>query len=375
MDLLACRKELDSIDSQIVELFEKRMKICGDVARSKIESGKAVLDAEREKQKIASVREMAHSEFNQQAVQELFTQMMTISRRFQYGLLAEHGRKIELGFEKVDDISKDGVRVVHQGVEGAYSHAATLTYFGDDADIHHVYSFEDAMREVMDETSDYAVLPIENSSAGAVIDNYDLLMKYQVHIVAEIFLPVNNYLLGYPGAELSDIRTVYSHPQALMQCSEYLGVHKEWQQIKWVNTAVAAQKVMEDGDKTQAAVAGEIAGTLYGLKTLAANIQNNQGNTTRFIVVAKKAIYRKDAAKVTISFDLPHRSGTLYNMLSNFIFNGVNMRMIESRPIPGRNWEYRFFIDIEGNLDEPQIANALTAVSQEAQNLRILGNY
>lgn len=375
MDLLACRKELDTIDSQIVELFEKRMEICGNVARSKIESGKAVLDAEREKQKIASVRELAHSEFNQQAVQELFTQMMTISRRFQYGLLAEHGRTIELGFEKVDDISKTGVRVVHQGVEGAYSHAATLMYFGSDADIHHVYSFEDAMREVVDETSDYAVLPIENSSAGAVIDNYDLLMKYQVHIVAEIFLPVNNYLLGYPGAELSDIRTVYSHPQALMQCSEYLGAHKEWQQIKWVNTAVAAQKVIEDGDKTQAAVAGEIAGKLYGLKTLAANIQNNQGNTTRFIVVAKKAVYRKDAAKVTISFDLPHRSGTLYNMLSNFIFNGVNMRMIESRPIPGRNWEYRFFIDIEGNLDEPQIANALTAISQEAQNLRILGNY
>lgn len=375
MDLLTCRKELDGIDSQIVELFEKRMEICGNVARSKIESGKAVLDTEREKQKLAAVKELAHGAFNQQAVCELFSQMMTISRRFQYGLLVEHGRTVELGFEKVAEISKRDVRVVHQGVEGAYSHAATLQYFGEAANIHHVYSFEDAMKEVMEEQSDYAVLPIENSSAGAVIDNYDLLMKYEVHIVAEVFLPVNNYLLGASDAELSDIRTVYSHPQALMQCSDYLNEHKEWQQIKWVNTAVAAQKIKEDGDKTQAAVAGEIAGKLYGLKVLAKNIQNNQENTTRFIVVTKRAVYRADAAKLTISFDLPHRSGTLYNVLSNFIFNGVNLRMIESRPIPGRSWEYRFFIDIEGNLDEPRISNALTAVAQETQNLRILGNY
>lgn len=231
------------------------------------------------------------------------------------------------------------------------------------------------MKEVMDEKSDYAVLPIENSSAGAVIDNYDLLMKYQVHIVAEVFVPVNHYLLGHPDAEISDICTVYSHPQALMQCSEYLNARREWEQVRLVNTAVAAKKVIEDGDKTQAAVASEIAGKLYGLKPLAAEIQNNLGNTTRFIVVTKKPIYREDAAKVTISFELPHRSGTLYNMLSNFIFNGVNMRMIESRPIPDRNWEYRFFIDIEGNLDEPHISNALTSIAQEAQNFQILGNY
>ena len=375
MDLLACRKALDEIDSQIGDLFEKRMEICGNVARSKIESGKAVFDPVREQQKLDAVKELAHGEFNQQAVQALFTQLMTISRRFQYGLLAEHGKSMELGFEKVAGIPKEGVRVVHQGVEGAYSHAATLMYFGEDADIYHVHTFEDAMKEVMDEKSDYAVLPIENSSAGAVIDNYDLLMKYQVHIVAEVFVPVNHYLLGHPDAEISDICTVYSHPQALMQCSEYLNARREWEQVRLVNTAVAAKKVIEDGDKTQAAVASEIAGKLYGLKPLAAEIQNNLGNTTRFIVVTKKPIYREDAAKVTISFELPHRSGTLYNMLSNFIFNGVNMRMIESRPIPDRNWEYRFFIDIEGNLDEPHISNALTSIAQEAQNFQILGNY
>ncbi len=375
MDLLACRKELDGIDRQIVELFEKRMKICGDVAQSKIESGKAVFDPERENQKLAAVKEQAHGEFNQQAVQELFAQMMTISRRYQYGLLAANGKSVDLGFEKVEEIPKEGARVVYQGVEGAYGHAATEQYFGADADIHHVQTFEDAMREVWDGTSDYAVLPIQNSSAGAVSDNYDLLTKYQNYIVAEVFLPVSHALLGHPDAELSDIRTVYSHPQALMQSSGYLNAHREWKQMKIENTAVAAQKIIEDGDKTQAAVASTIAGRIYGLKTLASAIQNNRGNTTRFIVVAKKPIYRVDASKVSISFELPHRVGTLYNILNHISFNGVSMQMIESRPVPGRNWEYRFFIDMEGNLDDAQVCNALTAISQEAQNLRILGNY
>lgn len=375
MDLLACRKELDGIDRQIVELFEKRMKICGDVAQSKIESGKAVFDPERENQKLAAVKEQAHGEFNQQAVQELFAQMMTISRRYQYGLLAANGKSVDLGFEKVVEIPKEGARVVYQGVEGAYGHAATEQYFGADADIHHVQTFEDAMKEVWDGTTDYAVLPIQNSSAGAVSDNYDLLTKYQNHIVAEVFLPVSHALLGHPDAELSDIRTVYSHPQALMQSSGYLNAHREWKQIKIENTAVAAQKIIEDGDKTQAAVASKIAGRIYGLKTLASAIQNNRGNTTRFIVVAKKPIYRADASKVSISFELPHRVGTLYNILNHISFNGVSMQMIESRPVPGRNWEYRFFIDMEGNLDDARVCNALTAISQEAQNLRILGNY
>lgn len=375
MDLLACRKELDGIDRQIVELFEKRMEICGHVAESKIESGKAVYDGEREKQKLAAVGELAHGDFNRTAVQELFSQMMTISRRYQYRLLAEHGKTMDLGFQKVQSLPVEGARIVYQGVEGAYSHAATLQYFGRDADVYHVPTFGEAMQEVQEGRAAYAVLPIENSSAGAVIDNYDLLIEHSNYIVAEIFLPVSHALLARPEAELSDIRTVYSHPQALMQSSNYLNSQKEWKQISLQNTAVAAKKVIEDGDKSQAAVASEIAGSLYGLKVLKPSIQNNQGNTTRFIVLAKKPVYRADAGKVSICFELPHRSGTLYNMLGNFIFNHVNMRMIESRPIPGQNWEYRFFIDIEGNLDEAGICNALNGIAQEAANLRILGNY
>ena len=374
MDLQEIRKELDVIDRQIVDLYEKRMKLCGDVAEYKISVGKPVYDGEREKQKLEAVRQMAGEEYRQGA-SELFTQLMTISRRLQYRLLAEHGQTFDTGFQKIDRIPVEGARVVYQGVEGAYSHEASMAYFGEDADAFHERTWEEAMRAVEDGRADYGVLPIENSSAGAVSDNYDLLIKYHNCIVAEIFLPVKHALLGVPGGSLEQIHTVFSHPQALMQCSEYLNSHGEWSQISVENTAVAAKKVLEEGDPSQAAVASEAAAKLYGLQILKSGINYNKDNVTRFIVVSRNRVYQKDAAKVSLCFELPHRSGTLYNMLSNFIYNNVNMRMIQSRPIPGRNWEYRFFVDIEGRLDESAVANALKGVSEEAANLRILGNY
>lgn len=374
MDLLECRNKLDVIDKQIVKLFEERMDICGKVAETKIATGKAVYDAEREKQKLDAVSAMADSEFNQVAVRELFSQMMSISRKYQYSILAEHGRAMKLGFERLDQLPMEGVRVVHQGVEGAYSHAAAIQYFGEKAEIYHVARFEDAMKEVQLGNADYAVMPIENSSAGAVIDMYDLLTRYDNYIVAETFLPVNHALLGVPGAKLSDVKTVFSHPQALMQCSAFLN-DNGLKQISVENTAVAAKRVVEEGDKSQAAIASEIAGKLYGLELLKPFIQNNQGNTTRFVILANRKVYQKDAGKISLCFELPHTSGSLYNMLGNFIFNHVNMMMIESRPIPGKNWEYRFFVDIEGNLQDAGVKNALRGIGAEAQNFKILGNY
>ena len=374
MDLLECRNKLDVIDKQIVKLFEERMDICGKVAETKIASGKAVYDAEREKQKLDAVSAMADSEFNQVAVRELFSQMMSISRKYQYSILAEHGRAMKLGFERLDQLPMEGVRVVHQGVEGAYSHAAAIQYFGEKAEIYHVARFEDAMKEVQLGNADYAVMPIENSSAGAVIDMYDLLTRYDNYIVAETFLSVNHALLGVPGAKLSDVKTVFSHPQALMQCSAFLN-DNGLKQISVENTAVAAKRVVEEGDKSQAAIASEIAGKLYGLELLKPFIQNNQGNTTRFVILANRKVYQKDAGKISLCFELPHTSGSLYNMLGNFIFNHVNMMMIESRPMPGKNWEYRFFVDIEGNLQDAGVKNALRGIGAEAQNFKILGNY
>lgn len=375
LDLTECRNKLDVIDREIVRLFEERMNVCGDVAEYKIETGKAVYDAERERQKIAAVQEMAGNEFNRIAVKEMFSQLMAISRKYQYGLLSVHGKTDSLGFEEVEELKKTGVRVVFQGVEGAYSHAAVRTYFGEHVEAYHVREFEDTMREVEEGRADYAVLPIENSTAGFVINNYDLLAKYQNYIVGEVYIPISHMLLGLPEAGLSDIKTIYSHPQGLMQCTDYLDVHKEWNRISVLNTAVAAKKVMDEGDKSQAAIASRVAGELYGLKELAEGINNEKCNTTRFIVLTKKPVYEKRASKISIMFEIPHVSGSLYNILGNFIFNGVNMIMIESRPIPEKTFEYRFFVDFEGNLSDASVRNALTGIRAEASVLKILGNY
>lgn len=376
MDLLELRQQLDQVDRSIVELFEKRMSICSQVAEYKIETGKAVLDREREKQKIAAVRALAQDEFNSQAVEELFTQLLAMSRKLQYRILASHGRQgSDSGFAPVEKLWDGPVRVVFQGVEGAYSHAAMLQYFGREVSSYHVEQFEDAMRDVRDGKADFAVLPIENSSAGIVSGVYDLLVKYDNCIVAETFVKVEHALLGLEDAKLSDIKTVYSHPQALMQSSQYLNARRDWRQISLENTAVAAKKVVEDGDVTQAAVASEIAGELYGLKVLCRSINHNKNNVTRFIILSRDKIYRRDASKVSVCFELAHESGTLYNMLSNFIYNNVNMTMIESRPIVGKNWEYRFFVDFEGNLGDEGVQNALNGIRQEALDMKILGNY
>lgn len=374
-DLQVIRGQLDGIDQKILELFEERMKLCGEVAEYKIGSGKPVYDREREQQKIDVLTRLAHGSFNKQAVEELFAQMMTVSRRYQYKVLAERGQTAENAFTPLKELCMEQVRVVYQGVEGAYSHSAVLHFFGKSVEAYHVKSWDHAMREVAEGRAQYAVLPIENSSAGSVIDNYDLLLKYHNHIVGETFIPVVNALLGTPDARLEDIHTVFSHPQPFMQCSELLNSYNNWKLVSMENTAVAAKKVMEDNDKTQAAIASDIAGSLYGMKVLIPSINNNQHNTTRFIILSKEPVYLEDAGKISICFELPHRCGSLYNILSNFIYNQINMVMIESRPVPGRNWEYRFFVDLEGNLSEAAVKNALKGVSEEARSMRILGNY
>lgn len=375
VDLMECREKLDVIDREIVRLFEERMSICGDVAEYKIGTGKAVYDAERERQKIAAVQDMTHNAFNRESVKEMFSQLMAISRKFQYGLLAEHGKTDPTGFYEVESLKKFGARVVYQGVEGAYSHAAVRAFFGEHVNAYHVKEFEDTMREVEEGRADFAVLPIENSTAGFVIDNYDLLAKYRNYIVGEVYVPISHMLLGLPEAELADIKTIYSHKQGLMQCTDYLDQHKEWGRISVLNTAVAAKKVKDEQDKTQAAIASRTAGELYGLKELAQGINNEKCNTTRFIVLAKAPVYESSASKISIMFEIPHVSGSLYNILGNFIFNGVNMLMIESRPIPEKSFEYRFFVDVEGNLSDPSVRNALAGIRAEASSLKILGNY
>ncbi len=375
LDLQKIREQLDQVDSQLVELFEQRMKLCGDVAEYKRKSKKPIFDPEREKQKRFAVRSLAKTPFNEIAVDEMFAQLMTISRRYQYQQLGTAKSRISEGFRLVECLPTAGVKVVYQGVEGAYSHEATRKFFGQQVHAYHVPSWEEAMEDVAAGKAAYAVLPIENSSAGAIIDNYDLLLKYDNYIVGETEVVVNHALLGLLQAKLSDIRTVYSHPQGLIQCQEFLSTHREWKQVSVENTAMAAKQVAQENDVTQAAIASETAGALYGLTALERSINHNRNNTTRFIILAKEPLYRLDAKKVSVCFEAPHVSGSLYNMLGHFIYNHVNLVMIQSRPILERNWEYRFFVDIEGTLQDGKVQNALLGIEHEAVNLRILGNY
>lgn len=374
-DLQEIRPEIDKVDKELVRLFEERMKLCGEVADFKISTGKKVFDPAREQEKLTTLRALADTEFNEQCIGELFTQMMCMSRKMQYQKLAQNGRKAEHGFTEVDDIKKEDIVVAYQGVEGAYSHQAMLQYFGEDVKNFHVKTFREAMEVIRDGKADYAVLPIENSSAGSVNDVYDLLLEFENCIVAETFVKVEHALLGLPEASIEDIKTVYSHPQALMQCSRFLEQHKEWQSISELNTAVSARKVVDAGDKSQAAIASELAGKLHGLKVLQRAINHNQDNTTRFFIISKEKIYTKQAKKVSMCFELPNTSGTLYNMISHVMFNHLNMTKIESRPLEGRNWEYQFIIDVEGRLSDADMENALLGIKEEAKSFKILGNY
>ena len=267
MDLSTLRNEIDRIDSQLVQLYEQRMEICSQVAEYKIENGKKVFDKTREEEKLARVRSLTHNDFNSQGVTELFEQIMAMSRKLQYQMLESHGRTSRLPFIPVENLDTKKARVVFQGAEGAYSQAAMMRFFGERIDSIHVDSFRDAMSAIEEGSAEFAVLPIENSTAGIVSEIYDLLVEFENYIVGEQILKIEHCLLGVPGTKISDIQTVYSHPQSLMQSSRFLGGHS-WQQISMPNNAFAARKVAEDRLKTQAAIASEYAGTVYGLEVL-----------------------------------------------------------------------------------------------------------
>lgn len=374
-DLLTLRGQIDEIDKEIVSLYEKRMKISAQVAEYKIETGKKVFDKQREEEKLAVLKSLAGNDFNRHGIAELFEQIMSMSRKLQYQMLTDRGALGKLPFIGVDKLDTEKARVVFQGADGAYSQAAMMQYFGEQISSFHVDTFRDAMIAIDEGSADFAVLPIENSTAGIVSEIYDLLAEFENYIVGEQVIRIEHCLMALHGTKLSDIHTVYSHPQSLMQSARFLLEYPSWKQISMKNNAFAAKKVQEDQDKSQAAIASEYAARLYGLEVLEKGINQSSSNSTRFIIVTNQKIFKKDAQKVSICFEVPHESGSLYHMLSHFIYNNLNMSKIESRPIEERNWEYRFFIDFDGNLGDSAVKNALRGLREEARNMRILGNY
>lgn len=369
VDLSITRNKIDEIDRQIISLFNERMKLADDVANYKIATGKPVYDAVREKEKLEVIEAFGEDDFGKTALRELFTQIMSISRKYQYRKIAD----ISVSSTLATSYSAENIGFF--GGSGTYTERAMKDFFGNETKAKAFDSFKNVCEAVGNGTIEYGVLPIENSTTGSISDIYDLLIEYEVHILGESIEPIDHALLGLPEANLTDITEVYSHPQPLLQCSNFLLQYPDWNSFAFGSTSKSALKVKSDGKLNQAAIASRVNAEFYGLKILAENIANDTLNATRFIIIGKEDNYLKNADKISISFEIPHKTGSLYGILSNFIYNNINMTNIESRPIPNRRWQYRFFVDFDGNLNEAGVVNAITGLKSEADSFTLLGNY
>lgn len=373
VDLQESRKKIDEVDKKLLELFEYRMQLASEVAEYKRSTGMPVFDPVREEAKLKELRALTKEEENQVAVVDLFSQIISMSRSKQYSLLDD---SFHLGFTAVDRFEADqNTKVVFFGEKGSYTEQAMLEYFKQDVNGIPATTFGEIMQAVKEGRAEYGVLPLENSSTGTLSDIFDLLAEYDNVIIGEHVIKIEHHLWGLPGTTLSDIQRVYSHRQGLLQCSGFLKQYPEIEQVEFGSTAGCARKVLEEGNPAQAAIASLRAGENLGLQLLQSSIHNDQTNSTRFIIISNRRIYYRGAQRTSLCFALPHKSGSLYHMLSHFIYNKINMTRIESRPIAGKAFEYRFFVDIEGSLENPAVKNALHCIELEALEMKLLGSF
>lgn len=374
LDLQKCREEIDSIDKEIVALMKQRMVVSGKVADYKRSTGKKIFDKVREDAILEKMGNMAEDEFQKHCFQELYSQIMSMSRKLQYSLVEQ--KDPEISFEEVEQLSTDkNTKVVYLGPEGSYTSQATHDFFGTEITEIAKDNFRDIMETLKSGEAEFGVVPIENTSTGGITDIYDLLTEYGYHIIGEHVVKVEHALLTVPGTTMEDIKTVYTHPQSIRQCKKFLSQYPQIKAVELTSNSLAAKKVGEEKDKTQAAIASVQAGKNFGLTALKTSINEEKNNATRFIIITSKKIFFKGANKMSISFVAPHVSGSLYRMLSHLIFNNLNMTKIESRPLKGKSFEYRFFIDFEGNINMPAVKNTLNGIREEAIELNVLGNY
>lgn len=277
-------------------------------------------------------------------------------------------------YTEVDTLLSEGVTVVYAGVPGAYAEEAAVRYFGKQGNFRNVRRFDDVVSEVSSGSADYGILPMENSSAGFVNGNYDIIRSSGVKIVAEVVLDISHCLLALPGAHMSDIRKVYSHPQGLMQCRDFIEEH-DLTAESVSNTALAARKVKESGQISIAAIASERSAELYGLKVLRRNVNFSQDNSTRFVIVTNRKIFLGDATGISLSFTAQHKVGALYDIMGKFYSNRLNMTRIESRPSLKRKWEYIFYVDFEGKLTDRNVKKALGEIQANTDEMSVLGTY
>ncbi|HJK77523.1 MAG TPA: prephenate dehydratase [Methanocorpusculum sp.] len=267
-------------------------------------------------------------------------------------------------------------KVGYQGVAGSFGEQAALEYFGGTASaVTNYREFDDVFSALERGDIDYGVLPIENSTAGDVLEVADLITRCRLYVVGEHIIRVRHNLLGVSGASTGTVREVYSHPQAISQCRDFLRHHAAINAYPYANTALAAKFIAETRDPAKASIGSLRAAELYGLDVLERNIQTAENNYTRFITLSRQMEITPQADKISLAFSTAHKSGALYSILAHFAYNGLNLLKIQSRPKPDSPWEYVFFLDVAGNLEDANVLIALGKVREQSTWFKLVGNY
>lgn len=379
VNLKEVRDKIDQIDEQLLELFQQRMACAVQVAQIKKEQGLPILNPQREQEILESVKAKAEATGgNGAAAQVLFSTLMETSRSLQHDLLQDGEplrRLIQESFQPQNSQPQSAGQqtVACAGAPGAYASLAAGKLFPGQKLIYRE-GFADIFAAIDNSEADIGVLPVENSLAGSVIEVYDLLQQHRCFIVGAIDIPVHHCLAAPAGAELPGIKAVYSHPQALSQCSRLIQ-SRGYRSTTYSTTAAAAALVAQKGDPSIAAICSKEAAQSCGLSILEENVQNYKHNCTRFIAVARSARIPEDAEKISLCFSLPHTTGSLHQTLGRFALHGLNLTKIESRPIAGKAFEYLFYLDFTGNVHDETICNLLCSLSEELPSFSFLGNY
>ena len=376
MDLEELRKQIDEIDTQMCDLFAKRMQVVSEVGRYKKENNLPVYHPSRARTVLHNVSRRLGPEFEGYG-RTLYRTIFDLSESYETRMLAQ-GSEF---YDRIKEITSVPPQPFHKrasvacaGCEGSYAHLASERLF-DLPDIMYMNGFEGVFKAVSSGLCEYGVLPIENSLAGSVNAIYDLLSEYNVSIVRGVRLKVDHALLGVPGAKLSEIREIYSHQQAISQCSEFLSTLKNVRVIAMENTAEAARMVAQAGDRTKASLSSRLCAELYQMQVLKSSAQNRDNNYTRFICIAKEPKIYSGADRTSVMINIPNRPGTLFRILSRFNATGVNLVKLESRLIPEREFEYRFYFDIEASVYSTEFLSLMCELHDCGEQFKYFGTY
>ncbi len=376
MDIKELRENIDTIDKKLVELFSERMDVAAKIAEYKREKGLPVLDPVREREKLAKISEMTPEELRDYS-EILYSVIFELSRDHQSRILGngtELTAKIESAIENTPRLFPEQSFVACQGAAGANSQYACDRLFRR-ASIMYFSSFEAVFKAIENGLCKYGVIPVENSTAGSVNSVYDLMMSHRFSIVRSIRIKIEHCLLANPGTDIKDIKEIYSHEQAISQCSEFLGELKGVKIIPCENTAVAAKMVAESGRKDIAALASKQCVSFYGLTCLKDSVQNTENNYTRFICISKELEIYPGADRTSVMLTLPHVPGSLYKLLARFYALGVNINKLESRPLPGKEFEFMFYFDFDTPVYSPRLLRLLGDLPTLCEQFSYLGSY